>query len=163
MKKMSGIRYFQAGTVVGGLKSKDKYSAIRELVQKAPIFSSLKDPCRIEQAAIEREKILTTGLGRGVAIAHGKTSCVEETVILLGISRHGIDFESMDGEPVHLLFLIANPPEKTDEYLLALSTLTCVMRNQTFLASLRCADTAHTAQKLMADRFAAAWRTRCQN
>src|SRR4030042_1428698 len=146
MERMIKTRYFQAGTVVGGLESKDKYSAIRELLQKAPFLAAVKDLFLIEQAAIEREKVYTTGIGRGVAIAHGKTPCIEDTVILLGISRDGIDFQSMDGQPVHLLFLIANPPEKTEEYLQALSTLACVMRNQRFLASLRRADTRQ-AQK----------------
>ncbi len=163
MKRMIGTRYFQAGTVVGGLESRDKYNAIRELLQKAPYLAAVKNLCRIEEAAIAREKVYTTGFGRGVAIAHGKTSCVNNTVILLGISRVGIDFQSMDGKPVHLLFLIANPPDRSDEYLQALSTLACVMRNRRFLASLRRTGNVETAQRMIADRFEFVLRSRCNN
>ena len=163
MKRMITTRYFQAGTVVEDLESKDKYNAIRELLQKAPFLATVKDLCLIEEAAIEREKVYTTGIGRGVAIAHGKTPCVEDTVILLGISRNGIDFQSMDGKPVHLLFLIANPPHKCEEYLQALSTLACVMRNQRFLSTLRRAGSVEQAQRLIADKFEAVLQSRCRN
>jgi PTS system nitrogen regulatory IIA component len=163
MKKMVRNEYFQAGTVVESLESKDKYNAIRELLKKAPIVCDFKDAAEIEQAAIEREKIYTTGIGRGVAIAHGKTKCVEDTIILLGISRKGIDFQSHDGRPVHLLFLIANPPEKTDEYLLALSTLARLMRNEEFLKTLRTAGDACRAEKLIAGKFKVLLRNRSNN
>jgi PTS system nitrogen regulatory IIA component len=162
MKKMIRSEYFQAGTVVEGLESKEKFSAIRELLKKAPIISDFRDACLIEEAAIEREKVYTTGIGRGVAVAHGKTPCVEDTIILLGISREGIDFQSMDGEPVHLLFLIANPPEKCEEYLLALSTLARLMRKRAFTKKL-CQSNAGQAQQLICDEFKVLLRDRCDN
>jgi PTS system nitrogen regulatory IIA component len=163
MKRMIRTEYFQTGTVVESLESQDKFNAIRELLKKAPVIAEFKNACLIEEAAIEREKVYTTGIGRGVAIAHGKTPCVEDTIILLGISRKGIDFQSMDGQPVHLLFLIANPPEKTEEYLLALSTLARLMRKEDFTASLCRASSACQAERLMCDQFKALLQERSNN
>ncbi len=162
MERMIKTEYFQSGTVVGSLESRDKFNAIRELLKRAPVISA-KDLCLIEEAAIEREKVLTTGIGRGVAIAHGKTPCVEDTIILLGISRKGIDFQSLDGEPVHLLFLIANPPDKSEEYLLALSTLARLLRKKGFAASLRRTSDACQAEHIMCDQFKAVLRERINN
>jgi PTS system nitrogen regulatory IIA component len=163
MDRMIRTEYFQSGTVVGRLESQDKFNAIRELLNKAPVISEFKDICLIEEAAIEREKMCTTGIGRGVAVAHGKTACVDDTIILLGISRKGIDFQSIDGEPVHFLFLIANPPEKTEEYLLALSTLARLMRKKGFAASLRRMSDACQAEHLMCDQFKAILQERRDN
>ena len=132
MKRMIKTRYFQTGTVVEGLESRDKYNAIRELLKKAPYLASIKDLCRIEEAAIEREKVYTTGIGRGVAIAHGKTPCVENTVILLGISKEGIDFESMDGRPTHIFFLLLTPENSTGLHLKLLARISRLLKKESF-------------------------------
>jgi PTS system nitrogen regulatory IIA component len=133
---MEKIHCFEGGSVVQCLESRNKFDAIRELIHRAPIFSSEVNHEQIEKAAIRRERIYTTGLGRGVAVAHGKTHSVKKLYIVLGISERGIDFDSIDGKPVHLLFLIANPPEKNTEYLTALSTLARVLRDEPFMSSI---------------------------
>jgi PTS system nitrogen regulatory IIA component len=133
---MIKLSCFEGGSVVAGLESRNKFDAIRELIMRAPILTCEADHGEIEEAAIRREKIYTTGLGRGVAIAHGKTKGVKKLYIVLGISRQGIEFDALDGKPVHLLFLIANPPEKNTEYLVALSALARILRDETFLDSL---------------------------
>ncbi len=163
MERMVRTEYFQTGTVVECLESRDKFNAIRELLKRAPIVAAFKDACLIEEAAIEREKVYTTGMGRGVAIAHGKTPCVEDTIILLGISKKGIDFKSADGLPVHFLFLIANPPEKSEEYLQALSTLAKLMRRNDFTASLYETLSACQVERLMCDQFKALLQNRAAN
>ncbi|MBN2352481.1 MAG: PTS sugar transporter subunit IIA [Spirochaetales bacterium] len=163
MERMVRTEYFQTGTVVECLESEDKFNAIRELLKKAPVVAAFKDACLIEEAAIEREKVYTTGIGRGVAIAHGKTPCVADTIILLGISKKGIDFQSADGQLVHLLFLIANPPDKSEEYLLALSTLARLMRQNDFTASLYETLSACQVERLMCDQFKALLQDRADN
>jgi PTS system nitrogen regulatory IIA component len=70
-------------------------------------------------------------------VAHGTTEAVGEIVIALGISEQGIEFDSFDHEPVHLLFIITNPPNKQVEYLVALSTVTRLMRDEAFRSSLK--------------------------
>lgn len=128
---MEKIDCFSHGTVICNLSSQDKFQAIHELLHTAPIFKDIDHIDYLEQAVLHRERIQSTGLGKGVAIAHGKAPYVESIVIALGISRGGIDFESADGLPVHFLFVIANPPGKQPEYLLALSILARIIRDET--------------------------------
>jgi mannitol/fructose-specific phosphotransferase system IIA component (Ntr-type) len=101
----------------------EKYKAIRELICKAPVFSSLRNRKKLENAVFEREKIMSTAIGHGVAVAHGKTSAVRKTLVAFGISKDGILFDSPDGKPVHLLFIVVNPPRMCNEYLAILSAI----------------------------------------
>jgi PTS system nitrogen regulatory IIA component len=131
------LRCFNGGTVVAGLESRDKFEAIRELIHSAPVFNGVETRNRIIEAVVRREKILSTGLGRGVALAHGTTDAVDRIVIALGISRLGIDYQAVDQAPVHLLFVIINPPGRQVEYLLALAAVTRMVRDEDFRRSLQ--------------------------
>ena len=84
---------FCGGAVVTIGSAPDKFEAIRQVIRKAPVFSSLRHPEVVEEAVIEREKACSTGLGRGVAIAHGSTGQVDGLVVALGLPEAGIDFE----------------------------------------------------------------------
>ncbi len=127
-----GRTCFAHGTVVCDLESTDKFGAIHELLRKAPVFRSVDEIESLEHAVVSREKIQSTGLGRGVAVAHGRTPAVGDIVMALGISRSGIDFGSHDGQPVRFLFVVANPPGMQLEYLLALSVLVRAIRDERF-------------------------------
>jgi PTS system nitrogen regulatory IIA component len=105
------------------LNSNDKYDAIREVIQKCQIFAGIDDIPRFTKAVLRRERIETTGIGRGVAIAHGKTSSIDRIHVGLGLSEHGIDFEAPDGKPVHLLFVIGSSPFSQVDYLRALAAI----------------------------------------
>ena len=91
---------FIGGTIVHNLTSRDKFSAIQEIIHKAPVFSGAKDTQKIKNAVLDREQIHSTGLGRGVAIAHGETEEVDNLIITLGISPGGIDFDACDNMTV---------------------------------------------------------------
>ena len=129
------LECFRGGTVVAHLASREKYEAIRELIQKAPVFDGIQE--RIAEAVIARERLLSTGLGRGVAVAHGTTDAAKGVIIALGISEAGVDYGAVDDAPVHLLFVIANPPGMQREYLLALAAVTRLLRDDSFRDSLR--------------------------
>ena len=131
------LQCFNGGTVVAGLESRDKFEAIRELIHSAPVFNGVDTRNRITEAVVQREKILSTGLGRGVALAHGTTDAVDRIVIALGISRQGIDYGAVDQAAVHLLFVIINPPGRQVEYLLALAAVTRMIRDEDFRRSLQ--------------------------
>ena len=132
------IRCFVPGTVVHELDSTEKYEAIHELLAKAPVFRGLENVDHLEKAVVHREMVQSTGLGHGVAVAHGKCTSVGNIVMALGISHKGINFESVDGKPVRFLFLVANPPGMQLEYLLALSVLVRVIRDDRFREELLC-------------------------
>ena len=79
---------------------------------------------------IARERLQSTGFGHGVAVAHGRAAGVERVLIALGLSRAGIPYDSPDGEPVRLLFVIASPLQVSLDYLQALSTLVRCLRRR---------------------------------
>jgi PTS system nitrogen regulatory IIA component len=123
---------FIDGSVVCNIKSREKYSAIHELITRARIFKGIKDISHYEQVVVDREKKLSTGLGHGVAFAHGKTDAVDGLYVALGVSKAGINYEALDGEPVYLLFMVANPPGGHAEYLKLISTLSRIIRDREF-------------------------------
>ena len=126
--------FFGPGSVVWDLKSTDKFEAIRELVHAAPIYRSIPsfDVGDFANRVVTREYEQSTGFGHGIAISHGRTEQVSRSVVSLGISRNGIDFDSVDGEPVHTLFVVATHPEHHVDYLRVLSTLAYVARDPRF-------------------------------
>ena len=127
---MDKLSCFTHGTVVCDLESTEKFDAIHELFSRAPVFRDVEEIGCLEEAVVKRERVQSTGFGRGVAVAHGKSPAVGEIVVALGISRRGIPFESVDEEPVQFLFVVANPPGMQLEYLLALSIIVRVIRDE---------------------------------
>lgn len=128
--RMSILHCFDKGTVVADLRSADKFEALREVIMRASVFKEIGNIDALENAVISRERLQSTGLGHGVAVAHGRAAGVERVLIAMGLSRTGIPFESPDGEPVRLLFVIASPLMVSLDYLHALSTLVRCLRHQ---------------------------------
>jgi len=92
--------------IILDLQSKDKKGAVNELVECLVKEKKLKDSLKAISAVMEREKLGTTGVGQGVAIPHGRTDVVSELVGAVGISKQGVEFEALDGEPVYIIFLL---------------------------------------------------------
>jgi PTS system nitrogen regulatory IIA component len=125
---------FGAGSVVWELESTDKYGAIREIVHRSAVFRNIPslDLSSFAESVIEREQIQSTGFGHGVAVAHGRTPEVAQSKIALGVSKRGVSYDSVDGAPVHLLFIVANHPERQMDYLQILSKLVSLVRDPQF-------------------------------
>jgi PTS system nitrogen regulatory IIA component len=125
---------FYPGGIVWEVESTHKYDAIREIVRRATVFNETDglDVERFTERVIEREKLQSTGFGHGVAVAHGRTPDVDESIVALGVSRTGIEYDAIDDEPVHLLFIVANHPDKQMDYLRILSSLVALVRNSSF-------------------------------
>ena len=157
---MEKIKCFTHGTVVCDLGSTGKYDAIHELLSSAPVFQDVEELDYLERAVVTREQVQSTALGNGVAVAHGKSPAVGEIVMALGISRSGIEFESPDGDPVHFLFVVANPPGMQLEYLLALSVLVRVIRDDRFRVELLACENAEDAECRLNRAFRASMRKR---
>lgn len=142
-------KLFTPGTVVIELKSTEKYAAIRELIREAKVFQDLPDRDAFEQAVIDREKLQSTGLGHGVAFAHGRLPEIKTLKVALGISRKGIDFDSIDGKPVHLLFVFATNPAMHIDYLSCLSALARMVKKEGFQEEiLACYEETEVTNKL---------------
>jgi PTS system nitrogen regulatory IIA component len=112
------------------LKSKTKDKVIEELVELAAVSKSVKDQSLLLKDVVEREKLVTTGVGYGVAFPHAKTKSVRGIVIAFGRSKEGVDFEAMDKRPVQLFFLIAAPEEAIGAHLNVMAKLSHLMKSQ---------------------------------
>ncbi|MDH7552123.1 MAG: PTS sugar transporter subunit IIA [Spirochaetota bacterium] len=126
---MSSLLEFTDTKFIKFLKSKNKYKAIEEL---ADVFKGT-DVCSDIKAFInalkEREEIMTTGIGFGIAVPHAKLESVHKIAFAIGISKKGIDFNSIDGKPVHLVVLVAAGERQHKEYLKLLSKIMSVLKN----------------------------------
>jgi PTS system fructose-specific IIC component/PTS system nitrogen regulatory IIA component len=119
------------------LNAEDKTSAFDELVThycKAGKSSSYN---QILDAIIKREAKMSTGIHKGIAVPHGKTDAVNKLCGALGISEKGVQYDSLDGEPVHLLFLIISPIEDSDNFLWMLKHLAQLIEIPQFQTELR--------------------------
>ncbi|MFQ5868419.1 MAG: PTS sugar transporter subunit IIA [Candidatus Zixiibacteriota bacterium] len=112
------------------LKSKTKDKVIEELVELAAASKSVKDQSLLLKDVVEREKLVTTGVGYGVAFPHAKTKSVRGIVIAFGRAKEGVDFEAMDKRPVQLFFLIAAPEEAIGAHLNVMAKLSHLMKSQ---------------------------------
>jgi fructose-specific phosphotransferase system IIA component len=112
------------------LKSKSKDQLIGELVDLTSKSKLVRDQDELHKAVLEREKLVTTGVGYGVAFPHAKTKAVRGIVVAFGRSNQGVDFEAMDKRPVHLFFLIAAPEDAIGAHLNVMARLSYIMKNE---------------------------------
>lgn len=104
------------------LGSRKKASVIGELVELLPVGESIKS--MLKDNLLKREKMGSTGVGKGIAIPHCRSVLVDKLTIIIGRSKRGIDFDAQDGKPVHLLFLVVAPPQPQPlEYLVILGEI----------------------------------------
>ena len=156
------IQYcFVSGTVVANLATADKFEAITEIIRRAPVFEEIADRESFEQAVLARERLQSTGLGHGVAVAHGRAAGVKRVLIAMGVHRDGVAYESPDGAPVRLLFVIASPVHVSIDYLHALSTLVRCLRAAPLREQLLAAKSERECERRIREAFAVELE-RCQ-
>ena|SRR5882724_3462392 len=128
-----------------------KEAAIRELVEnlRAAGYFATGEPDEIIKAIHKRELLGSTGIGRGVAIPHTKHASVDRLIGTVGISRGGVVFESLDGEPVHVFVMLISPQERPGDHLRALENVSRCLRDDNFVRSLRQATTPQQVWDLL--------------
>jgi nitrogen PTS system EIIA component len=125
------------------LSATTKRAVLEELVEFLMKTGKIKNAPKIVEVLMEREKLGSTGIGQGIAIPHAKTDDASEVIATLGLSRKGVQFDALDGEPVHIVFLLVAPPEAAAPHLKALARISRLLKNKFFRQSLRAAkDTA---------------------
>lgn len=113
------------------LDEKEKYTAIERLVDLLDEKGKLADKDSFHSALLEREKLVSTGIGIGVAIPHAKMPGTSHFFIAVGIQRgEGIDWNAIDGSSVRLIFMIGGPDNRQTEYLKLLSQLTLIVKDE---------------------------------
>ena len=124
------------------LKGESKEDIIAELVNSLPAGDAITDREQVLQAVLDREKIMSTGIGDGIAIPHGKSAAVTELVAAMGTQRRGVDFDALDGEPAFVFFLLVSPANVSGPHIKALARISRLLKNDEFKKKLIEADSA---------------------
>lgn len=121
------------------LTSRTKDDVLRELVELAAGELGPAAAGAILAAVRDREQLLSTGIGSGVAIPHGNTSYIDHIIMAAGVAREPIDFDALDGKPVELFFLLIGPESAAGAHVKALSRISRLLRREGLRRELRAA------------------------
>ena len=124
------------------LQAKVKNEAIAELVNMLAANGEVTDPKKVLESVLDREATRTTGIGNGLAIPHGKCTGTDHLVMAIGRPAAPIDFQSIDGRPVSLIWLLTSPPDKTGPHIHALARISRLMTIDRFRQALAAAKTS---------------------
>lgn len=117
--------------ILPDLKAQDKKGIIEEIVAPIAEVAKIKRE-EIVRVLMERERLGSTGIGGGVAIPHGKMKNINNLLLGFGISRKGVDFESIDGKLTHIFFLLITPENSTGLHLKMLARISRILKNEPF-------------------------------
>jgi fructose-specific phosphotransferase system IIA component len=112
------------------LKARDKESCIKELVQLLEAGHGINTKGEILSKVLQRESMMSTGIGNGVAIPHGKTRQLDRLIAACGVARAGIDFDSMDGDPANLFILLVSPENLRGPHVKALANVSRLLKEE---------------------------------
>lgn len=127
----------KAATVA--LKSKDKEGVIKELIDLVARTGEIKPKNKEPLVKIirDRERLGSTGIGQGIGIPHGKSAVMRRLIGAVGISKEGVNFDSLDGEPVYIFFLLLAPQDSAGPHLKALARISRLLKDKYFRDALR--------------------------
>lgn len=133
-------------------ESATKLEILDRLIDVLAEAKEVKDPDALTLAIARREEMMSTGIGRGLAIPHVRIDQVSDIVMAVGLVRNGVpDYDSLDGEPVKLIFMIAARPDQHEEHLKLLSQISSSMKKESFLKILFSAADAGALYQLLAE------------
>lgn len=139
------------GAIRATVTAEDKEGVIREMVQALLDAGDISadEQESIVKAILKREELGSTGIGRGVAVPHTKHPSVDRLVGTVAVSKEGVNFNSLDGEKVHLLFLLVSPPDRPGDHLRALENISRQLRDDTFCRFLKQAKNSEDIEQLL--------------
>lgn len=137
--------------IVPDLAANTKEGVIREMVASLQATGHVRngDEEGVIQAILKREEQGTTGIGRGVAVPHTKHTGANRLVGTVALSRRGVDFASLDGDPVHIFFLLVSPMDRPGDHLRALETISRHLRSDSLCRFLRKSSTREQIVELL--------------
>ncbi|MDE2847993.1 MAG: PTS sugar transporter subunit IIA [Gemmatimonadetes bacterium] len=148
---MSLTELLDENAILVNLKATQKQEVIEELAAALTASGRISDNREVLQAVLEREKIMSTGIGKGVAIPHGKCKAVDRLVGVLGIKKEGVDFQSLDEQPVYLFFLLVSPLNVSGPHIRALAHISRLLRHDNLRKQLIAAEDPRDALALIAE------------
>ena len=134
--------------ILTDFKSDNKDKVINELVDLLKDDERVIDLEEVRKCVFDREKIMSTGVGKGFAIPHGKTNSVTDIIAVFGKSKEPIEYNSLDGEPVNLVFLMIGKDTLVSKHIKLLSRISRLMNNDEFREKLVNADSKESILKI---------------
>ena len=128
---MKILEVLQKEAILADLKAQDKKGILEELVAPVAAITGISQEDLV-RVLMERERLGSTGIGGGVGIPHGKLKELDSLVLGFGLSRKGVDFESMDSRPTHIFFLLVTPENSTGLHLKLLARISKILKHDPF-------------------------------
>ena len=125
----------QKETILPDLKAQTKKGILEELVAPVSKIANVHQDDLVK-VLMERERLGSTGIGGGIGIPHGKMNAIDSLVIGFGLSRKGVDFESLDGQRTHIFFLLITPENSTGLHLKLLARISRILKDDPFKSRL---------------------------
>ncbi|MBP7055809.1 MAG: PTS sugar transporter subunit IIA [Candidatus Omnitrophica bacterium] len=129
---MKIMDFLNKKAITANLKATDKEGVIRELVDLLAAADEIKNKEDLVKSLLTRESLGSTGIGQGIGIPHAKSSNVKSLVAAFGLSQKGVNFDSLDGEPVYIFFLLIAPEESAGPHLKALARISRMLKDKYF-------------------------------
>ena len=148
---MKLMNYVCKETIAPELDGKNKSELLNRMVEMLHKAGKIKSPEPLLKSLLERESIMTTGIGRGIAVPHAMSPEVKELIIALGRIPGGADFESLDRKPVYFIFLLVGPPESSSQHLKTLARISRLVQHSQFVESIKKAQDAGEILKILAE------------
>jgi len=146
--KISEILHTSA--IIADVKSNDKKGVLEELAA-AVSDKAQTDTQQILAVLLEREELGSTGIGGGIGIPHGKLKTINSTLVGFGLSRGGVDFDSLDNKPVHIFFLLITPENSTGSHLKVLAQISRMLKQNDFKDRLMKAENVDEIKQIIQD------------
>lgn len=116
-------KYLRPGSIIIGLSAQTKWEAIDELLAPLDRQGLVADAAKVREDLIARERKMSTGMERGLAIPHAKSSGAKELAVALGITPEGIEFDSLDGQPATMIFLVVSRHDRSGPHIQCLAEI----------------------------------------
>lgn len=134
--------YLVKEAIISDLRSGDKPGVVREMVEALSKAGAVRDVDGTTDGLLEREKLGSTGIGQNIAVPHAKREDVKKLLVTVGLSSRGVDFDSLDGDPVNIVFLVLAPSDATGLHLKVLARIARLLKDKVFRNSLRSCKSA---------------------
>ena len=149
MAKLLNIVDYIAPERIIKLKSTEKKDALKELIDVIVTSDLVTDPKIFKKEIFNREKLMSTGIGYGIAIPHIRHKSVKDFVIAVGISKEGVKYQSIDDKPVHIIFMIGASDKQDKDYIKLLSRLVLRLKDKKFKEDLINAETPEEVYQII--------------
>jgi len=151
---MKVIDFLRPDAIIADLRATTKAEALAEVATRMAAIEPRVDGEQLRRVLEERELLASTAIGDGIAIPHGKLDSIGQLAGVLGRSRAGLEFDSIDGRPTHLVFMLVAPVSSTGVHLKALARLSRLFRDADFRSRLLAAPTREAMYQVISDEDA---------